>query len=172
MTPSTDNAAVVSANPNERPIQKTVFDLGKFDTVLLGKTFILPPAPKSLDEALVAVGRDEKRLLAVIADGLETEARRLATSEETGWNELDEEKNIVGPYTGVSANEEVGKKINNAVLSMAKTLGYSKDLSKEKRAALKDEAMEFIKSNPRIVESIKAQASASPASATTDQPAV
>lgn len=143
---------------NVKTTQKLVFDLDKFEDVLLKKEYTVPSAPTSLEEALGAVGNDQARLLKVIHDGLMAEANSTAYNDKEGWNATDEEGDIAGPYSGSFASEELGKKIDAAVLNLAKLSGYDKSLSREKKRELKQSAITFIRSNPAILENIKAQA--------------
>lgn len=153
MTPSN------GSTPMTKTTQKTVFDLDLFQDVLLKKEYVEPVAPVSLEAALEAVGNDQSRLLKVIHDGLKAEANSQAYNDKDGWNQTDEEGDIVGPYEGKSASAELGKKIDAAVLTLAKLNGYEKSLSPAKKQELKANAIAFIRSNPAILENIKAQAS-------------
>lgn len=160
MTPEgTINELGVSTQDGDQPkTQRTVFDLDTFSNVLLVKTFNPPAKPTSIEEALAAVGNNNEKLLSVIYDGLLAEARKVAYESNDGWNLTDDEGDPAGVYNGKFASEKLGKLINGAVITMAKLSGYEKSLSPEKKKELKRQAMDFIRSNPAVLENIKNQA--------------
>jgi hypothetical protein len=152
-----------------KKIQRTVFDLQVFDDVKLVKDVPLPKKPEEIQEALDILGSKEK-LLEVIYKGLIAEATDSAWEDIDGFRIVgsigpDKDGNVVytpdadgeptEPYTGKFADEAKGKLINAAILSLAKMQGYEKSLSKEKKAALKEKATEFLRANPAMLQSIQ-----------------
>jgi hypothetical protein len=146
MTPTT--------TPTAR-VQRTVFDLTAFDDVKLVKTINLPAKPASLEEALGAVGNDTEKLLTVIHEGLVAEAKSVASETMEGFQTLNEDGTPGDAYTGKFVDEEKGKLINNAILSIAKINGYEKSLAPEKKRALKDQATAFLRDNPAMLLSLQ-----------------
>lgn len=172
MTPNGTNTAVVTT---------TVFDLTAFDDVKLTKTITLPTQPTTLDEALAAVGNDKAKLLNVIHEGLIAEAKETARVNMTGFHVVSEEGEVDPleyirdipvvdangvpvlnedgtpkmSQTGKYADEAKGKLINNVILSFAKMNGFSKDLSKEKKRELKEQATAFLRNNPAAIAGIQ-----------------
>lgn len=135
-------------------VQRTVFDLTAFDDVKLVKTVTLPNQPATLEEALAAVGNDREKLLAVIHEGLIAEAKSSAYDKMEGFSVVSED-GTEEPYNGRFADEEKGKMINGAILSLARLSGYSKDLPKEQKAALKEKATAFLRDNPAMLASLQ-----------------
>lgn len=141
-------------------ITRTVFDLARFEDVQLSKEIELPAAPADLEAALVAVGNDSAKLLKVIHAGLCAEAKDAAYDQIDGFSEVTEDADgneISVPYTGKFASGEVTKKVNAAVLSIAKMLGFDKGLSKEQKRAKKEEARTFLRSNPAMLANLQNQ---------------
>lgn len=134
--------------------QRTVFDLQKFDDVKLVKEFAVPAKPTSLEEALAAVGNDQSKLLEVIHSGLTAAAANDAYNNIEGFKVVGEDGEPSEPYTGKYADEDMGKKINAAILSLAKLQGYDKSLSPAKKNELKESATNFLRSNPAMLASI------------------
>lgn len=129
------------------PMQKTFFDLATFADVTLKKSFDFTPVA-SVDEALSRLGNDAKRLIEIVNEGLINEQRRTEYQNADGWQAVDEDGDIVGPFTGVPADSKV---VNDMVLKMAKyVFGYSKDMTAEQKRAAREQAIEFIKSNETI----------------------
>ncbi len=149
MTPQT------TETPKGNPVTRTVFDLTAFDDIKLSKPFTPPAAPTTLEEALQAVGNDTSKLLAVIHEGLISEARATAYETMEGFMVVAEDGSATEAYTGKFADEEKGKLINNAILSLAKINGYDKSLPKEKKAALKEKATAFLRDNPAMLASLQ-----------------
>jgi hypothetical protein len=150
MSPTTE-----TTTKKANPVTRTVFDLAKFDSVKLEKPFSDPEKPANLEAALAAVGNDQSKLLDVIHAGLVSHARDAAYNDIAGFYVVDEDDNTTETlYSGQFADETVSKKINGAVLGLAKALGYEKSLPKEKKAALKDQAISFIRSNPAMLAQI------------------
>lgn len=147
MTPNGTNTAVVTT---------TVFDLTAFDDVKLTKTITLPTQPTTLDEALAAVGNDKAKLLNVIHEGLIAEAKENARTNMTGFHVVNDEGEAdPAEYAGKYADEAKGKLINNVILSFAKMNGFSKDLPKEKKRELKEQATAFLRNNPAAIAGIQ-----------------
>lgn len=136
-------------------IQRTVFDLTAFDDVKLVKTVTLPTAPTTLEEALAAVGNDSEKLLKVIHEGLVSETKSAAYESIEGFQTLNEDGTPGDTYAGKFADEEKGKLINNAILSIAKINGYEKSLTPEKKRELKDRATAFLRDNPAMLASLQ-----------------
>lgn len=135
-------------------VTKSVFDLAKFDDVKLTRTVTLPSKPASVQEALAAVGNDTTALLNVIYDGLVERAVETARNEAEGWLTVTEDGEAGEVYTGQPVSEEKGKAISLAVLNIAKAGGYDKSLPAEKKRELKESAMNFMRSNPAMVQFI------------------
>lgn len=153
MTPQTQES------PKTKTTQQTVFDLDTFGSLTLYKDYTLPEKPASVESALASVGNDTNRLLDVIQFGLAEQARLQAASSQLGWSSKNDDEEFVA-YTGTFADEKLGKAIDGAVLNLAKAaFGYRKELSAEAKTASKQKAMEVIKSNPSVLQSIKEQAS-------------
>jgi hypothetical protein len=133
-------------------VTKSVFDLQKFDDVKLTRTVTMPAKPATVEEALAAVGNDKQALLNVIYDGLCERAVESARTQSDGWLTVDEDGEPSEPYTGQPVSEEKGKAISLAVLNIAKAAGYDKSLSKDKKRELKAQAMEFLRSNPLMIQ--------------------
>lgn len=155
MTPNeTTTTAAETAVPVEY-VQKTVFDLLKFDDVMLKKPITLPNRPTTIEEALAAVGNDSAKLLNVIHDGLKADARERAKADMTGFLVVGEDDELGEVYTGKYADEAKGKLINNAILSIAKMQGYDKSLPPEKKRELKEKATTFLRENPAMLATIQ-----------------
>ena len=135
-------------------VQRTVFDLQAFDDVKLIKEVPMPKKPEEIEEALNILGSKEK-LLDVIYKGLVAEARDASWEDIDGFKIVGEDGEAGEVYSGKFADEEKGKLINAAILSLAKMQGYEKSLSKEKKAELKAKATEFLRSNPAMLQSIQ-----------------
>lgn len=138
-----------------KAINRTVFDLAKFEDVKLTKTITLPNKPANIQEALTAVGGDTEKLLNVIYEGLVADASDTARDQIDGFKVIGEDGEPGELYIGKYADEEKSKLIGNAVLSMAKMFGYDKSLPVAKKNELKDRAMAFLKENPAILASIQ-----------------
>lgn len=138
-------------------VQKTVFDLKEFDNVKLVKSVDAPQKPQSLKEASEMLNNDTDKLLNIIYAGLVEDAREKAKDSMDGFKVYDEDKDEKDfePYAGSFADEEKGKLINAAVLSLAKMQGYEKGKSPDEKRALKEKAREFLRSNPAMLASIQ-----------------
>lgn len=151
--------ATTQANPaptvETRKTQVTVFDLQLFDDVKLVRDVQLPTKPSTIEEALNLVGNDKDALLKVIFDGLCEHAVNEARKDLSTFSVVGEDGKPGELYTGTPCSEEKGDAINKAILGIAKAMGYDKSLPKEKKAALKEQAAEFIRSNPAMLASIQ-----------------
>jgi len=134
-----------------RKVTRTVFDLTAFDDVKLEKTVTLPTKPTTLEEALKAAGNDTAKLLDLIHEGLISESVETARADISGFKVVGEDGEATEAYDGKFADEEKGKKINAAILALAKMNGFEKSLPKDKKAALKEKATEFLRSNPAML---------------------
>lgn len=154
-----DEAEVAVTSPKT---QRTFFNLDTFENVLLVKSFDLPVKPATVQEALELVENNEAALLDLIHSGLCANVRSAAYENTVGWYNCDENKEATEPFTGTLASDEVSKLIDLAVISNAKLMsgGEFKSLDPAVKKTLKDDARAFIKSNPKIVDSIKRQAAA------------
>ena len=150
--------------PQEIKVQKTLFDLHKFDDVLLVKigTFEPVSVENATKEALQRVNGDTAQLAAIINDGLKARAMQQLRESADSWHtfKVDAEgeytDEINGPFEGQVADS---KMVNNLVLSLSKTIfGFSKDLTKEQKKQAKANAMEMIKNTPAIREGLSKNA--------------
>lgn len=146
---------MIPTNAVTSKVQRTVFDLLSFDDLKLVKTVTLPGKPTTLEEALAAVGNDSERLLNVIHEGLVAETKAAAYESIEGFCVTNEDGTAGDAYVGKFADEEKGKLINNAILSLAKINGYSKDLGAEKKRELKEKATAFLRDNPAMLASLQ-----------------
>lgn len=151
------NPADVSNGSKTITIQKTLFDLDTMSEVTLQKDVEFTPA-QSTEEALHRVGKDAKRFLAVINEGLEAETARQAKADPSiPWLQENDEGEKAA-WTGTPADT---KAVNGLVLNLAKSVfGYVKDATPETKRAAKDSAMEMVKNTPAIVEGLKKNAAA------------
>jgi len=149
MTPSNDKT------PTTKPVQRTVFDLILFDDVKLTKTVTLPSKPASVENALEACNHDTSAFLEIFYDGLCERALEASKQDISDFKIVAEDGTATEVYTGTPVSEEKGVAINAAILGLAKAMGYSKDLSKEQKRALKEQAVQFMRSNPAMLASIQ-----------------
>lgn len=161
MTPTTDNGSRFGTD-----VTRTVFDLTSFDDVKLKKPFPLPEKPATVAEALALVGNDEAQLLDLIYKGVVSKARDAAYASDQGWVTVEEPSEA---YNGRFADEETGKKIDAAILALAKVNGYSKDLDKAKKEAIKAEVTGFLRANPGMLKGIMGSVPAATAPTTTTE---
>jgi soluble cytochrome b562 len=133
--------------------QKTVFDLQKFDNILLKKKFQVPAKPTDIKQVLnETLHGDMDALLNLIHDGLVKQAQDAAYYSNEGWFLTDEKDEITSePYSGNFASDNKRDMINAAVLTLAKLNGYDKSLSAEEKKAKKEAAMEFLRKNPQML---------------------
>lgn len=137
------------------PLQSGVFDLDTMSDVTLYKDVPFTPV-ETLEEARQRLGNDAKRLLAVINDGLESETRKAAkTDDSIPWYSLNDE-NEKEVFTGTPADS---KAVNGLVLNLAKSVfGYTKTASIEEKRTAKDAALQMIKATDAIREGLKKNA--------------
>jgi len=135
-------------------VQRTVFDLAAFDDVKLIKDVPVPSRPESLESALATVGTKE-RLLEIIHKGMVSDATSAAWDDISGFKIVGDDGEAGEDYSGKFADEEKGKLINAAVLSLAKMNGYDKSLTKEKKGELKEKAKKFLRDNPAMIEGMQ-----------------
>lgn len=130
-------------------IQSTVMDLDSMKEVTLIKVAPEFEEVSSIEEAVVRLGNDSGKLLAVLNRGLIDEYRnQIREDASIAWHTFDEEGEVNGEFTGTIAEP---KAVNALVLTLAKTVfGYSKDLGVEAKRAAKESAMEMIRSNEAI----------------------
>lgn len=151
MTPSTDG------NEKTLPVQRSVFDLDTMTDVTLFKEVIFTPAT-STEDALARVGRDAKKFLAIINEGLESEARRSAVLDSSIPWLMEDDEGEKTPFAGTPADS---KAVNGLVLNLAKSVfGYTKESSKDQKKASKEAAMAMITNTPAIREGLKKNAAA------------
>lgn len=138
-------------------VQKTQFDLAQFDDVTLVKTGEFEPVT-DVQGALARLGGDTAALNAVINAGLKAKAMQALRESADGWHtyKVDAEgettEEVNGPFAGQLADIKV---VNGLVLSLSKSVfGFNKDMSKDQKRAAKEQAKEFIKSNPAIREGL------------------
>lgn len=173
MTPQPETNEVNDQEQNEqlaqagevKRIQKTVFDLTKFQNVTLYKDVTTPNKPGSVNDALKLFNNDTEKVLEVFYRGLIAKTMEDAQKPQDGklvdfhYGQGDyplDTKNPLGPvYDGSYADEDKKALINSAVLSMAKMLGYSQDNSADKNAELKAQAMKVIRDNPVMMKSLQ-----------------
>jgi hypothetical protein len=148
MTPSTNGTNVAKT-------QRSVFDVNKFENILLVKEYAEPPKPASLEEALSAVGNDQTKLLDILYAGLRAAAREAAYNDLSGFRVIDEDGEPGEVYEGKPADPSVEKLVKGAVLTMAKLQagGSWESKTADEKRALKVKAAEFIRSNPAMLAS-------------------
>jgi hypothetical protein len=139
--------------PRDIRVQKQLTDLSTLDDILLVKPGKFMPVATA-SEALQRLGGDEKALAEVLNDGLEARAKQELRSTPGGWHtfKLDSDgeptNEVNGPFEGQVGDSS---KISALVSAIAKSVyGYEKGLSKEAKAAAKEQARAFIKSNESI----------------------
>lgn len=157
MTPSNGTAA-----PAALPVIRTTrggVSLETFDDVKLFKNVPEVSEVTSVAEALERVGNDEKKLFSIIRAGLNAAAVEAARESSDGWLLIDDSgKDTTEVFAGTLVSSEI---LNPLVLTLAKlSHDYdeieSKDpKSAEKKRAAKDAALEDIKQNPKMIESLK-----------------
>lgn len=141
-------------------VTRTIFDLGQFEDVLVGKDVSFT-AITDVQDALSRIGNDSDKLISLINKGMEAEVRDAAYNSAKDWHLFkDETKGAGSELNGMFQGTPASKAGVNALqLTLAKTVfGYSKDLDKEAKAKAKADAYEMIKGNPAIVEGLKKSA--------------
>lgn len=149
--------ATPTTGPATKKVTKSVFDLAAFDDVQLVKTVQLPGRPESVEAALAIAQNDTAKFLDIFHAGLIEQTVESAREDMTGFLIVPEDGDPTEQYTGKYADEDTGKKINAAILTLAKMQSKAdfKSLKKEEKRALKDKATEFLRSNPAMLESIQ-----------------
>lgn len=142
-------------------VQSSVFDLDSMSDVTLVKSIDFTPVTSN-HEALARVNNDATKFLEVINRGLKAVEQAAAKDNDSlSWMVEDEEGKLV-PFSGTPADS---KTVNGMVLNMAKaSFGYFQAKDADGRRASKDAAMAFIKSQPVLIEGMKAQLKAQQAS--------
>lgn len=158
----------MTPTPALKSTSRTVFDLETFDDVKLAKQYAVPAKPSNVQEALAQLGNNEQALLDIIHRGLIAQAGDAAYNTMDGFRVIGD-GNFIKPetwgelYTGKYADEDTGAKIDAAILSLAKLNGYEKSLPKAQKDALKNEAVEFLRSNPKMLANLAGTPAAPPA---------
>jgi hypothetical protein len=134
------------------PLVKTVIDLNTFSDIVLRKEYEFIPVA-SIQEAQAKLGNDTAKLLQVINDGLRAEISRQNRDSAEGWFLDDDGKIGDQVFDGAIAHS---KTVNVFVLNLAKTMfEYNNDAPKAERDAAKKAAVEFIQSQPKMLEGLK-----------------
>lgn len=151
--------------PETIKTQKSGLDLTTFSDVKMFKTVTPPSKVTSINEALAHLGNNHEKLLEIVNSGLrEAEIEKSRASSE-GWVTVDEEGKET-PFEGtlIEKDEDVVS-VNQLVLALAKNVfGYDdadsiSDVDK-KRAAKRDskeQAKEYIRSNEKMLNGLKAR---------------
>lgn len=137
-----------------RKPQKSLFDLDQMATVTLVKPYEFAPVADT-KEALARVENDTAKFLAIVNRGLQSYQDEAVKADSTiPWMVEDEEGNL-SEFTGTPADD---KAVNALVLNMAKaSFGYLQAKNAEEKRGAKDKALEFIKSQPVLIQGMKAQ---------------
>ena len=153
-----------TSKPKEPPVTRTVFNLDTMEEVTLQKQVDFTPV-STMEDAVKMLGGDANKLLEVINTGLRTELRNAAIdNDDIPWMIEVENKDgstSVVPFEGTPADNAV---VNNLRLSLAKSVyDYNKysgktDADAAGRKKAKEDALEFIRTNPTIRERLKANA--------------
>jgi hypothetical protein len=80
---------------------------------------------------------------------------QLANDPKVPW-QVENEDGTFTDFTGTTLSETQSKFLAGMVLNMAKMNGYTKDLAKDKKRALKDAAQDGILAMPGFIENLKA----------------
>ena len=154
MTPSTQEFITTT---------KGGIDLASFEQVDLYKKVAKPTPVTSIQDALTRLGNDQPKLLLVLTEGLQAEAVRHARESEDGWLTYKEDGTEGGEaFTGALAD---GKDVNPLILQFAKLMFGFDDAAaiadtekkREAKRSAKEQAMEYIKTQPRIIEAFKSR---------------
>lgn len=147
-TPNETQSTAAEPKSSAEILTKTVFDLKTFEDVKIGIEFIPSPAFTSLAEALSFYGNDEAKVLrALNEDKAEKERKATLAKPISEFHTFadDEETTLNGPADVQVAND---KMVNDLVLNLAKQhYGFSKDSTRDQKAAAKVKARDFIKAN-------------------------
>lgn len=149
-----------STEANKIRTTQAFVNLEDFENVVLVKeTTFVPPA--SIQDALTQLGNDQSKLLAMVSEGMRSDAiRSLRADDSQPWMDQDDEGNMVA-FTGSVADS---KAVNDLRATLAKTLfGYQpgRNQSDEVKAANKkarEQAMEMIRTTDAIKNGLRAQA--------------
>lgn len=154
--------ATSTAAPSGKEVrkpQKSLFDLDSMSTVTLMKPYEFEPVT-NIKEAQERIGNDTAKLIAIVNRGLQSfQDETVKADPNIPWKVEDEEGNL-SDFTGTPADD---KAVNALVLNMAKaSFGYLAISEKDperaaKKAASKQKALDFIKSQPVLIEGMKAQ---------------
>jgi hypothetical protein len=146
--------AVAASGPEDRKPQKSLFDLDQMATVTLVKPYIFHPVTDA-KMALERVQNDSAKFLDILNRGLRNfQDEQVKADANIAWKQEDEEGNLTD-FSGTPADD---KAVNALVLNMAKaSFGYLKAADAEGRKAAKEAALAFIKSQPVLIEGMKAQ---------------
>jgi hypothetical protein len=141
-------------------VQSSVFDLDSMSDVTLVKQVSFTPVTNN-SEALARVNNDAAKFLEILNRGLRSVEQSAAKdNDELPWLIEDEDGKLV-PFAGTPADS---KTVNGMVLNMAKaSFGYFQAKDADGRRASKEQAMAFIKSQPVLIEGMKAQLKAAQA---------
>lgn len=159
-------ATPANATPESVKTTKSGISLETFEPVKLYKKVPIVPAVGSLEEALARVGNDEKKLLAILTEGLQSEAVRSAREDNSNWLLIDDsEKETSEVFAGALANSE---DVNPVVLMFAKLNHGFDDIQKgpnsaDLKRAAKEAAMADIKDMPKVLEGLRKKAATSKA---------
>ena len=149
-----------STEANKIRTTQAFVNLEDFENVVLVKeTEFIPPT--SVQDALQRLGNDRSKLLAMVSEGMRSEAiRTLRADDSQPWMDQDDEGNMVA-FTGSVADS---KAVNDLRATLAKTLfGYQpgRNQSDDVKAANKkarEQAMEMIRTTDAIKNGLRAQA--------------
>lgn len=145
--------------PEKVKTTKRGIDLATFEDVSLYKEIPSVPPVVSVEDALKRLNHDNKKLLAIIGEGLQAEAVRLARESNDGWMQIDENGKLTTEvYTGQLADSE---DVNPVVLMFAKlNFGFEEATTREAKRESKENAKELIKTMPKIIEGLQKKAAA------------
>lgn len=139
-----------------RPLrtQSNIFDLDSMSDVIIFKTREFTPV-SSAKEANERLGNDASAFLNVLNEGLRAiEQKQLEDDSSIAWSVEDDEGNV-STFSGTPADAKI---VNGMVLNLAKgSFGYLAAKDVEGRRAAKQAAFDFIKSQPVLVDGLKAQ---------------
>lgn len=132
-----------------------------FSSITLGKQATFVP-PDSIESALSALGNDKSKLLAMISDGMRSEAiRQLRENTSAPWCEKNEDGSYTDAFEGKLADSDA---VNDLRMTFARTMfGYvagrgQSDAVKASNKVAKEKAMAFIRENEAIVKGLQANA--------------
>jgi len=148
------------AGVETRKPQKSLFDLDTMSTVTLYKPYDFEPVA-DVKSAQERIGNDTAKLIEIINRGLQSfEDDRIKADSSIPWKIEDEEGNLT-EFSGTPADDKV---VNGLVLNMAKaSFGYLQAKGADAKRAAKQAALDFIKSQPKLIAGMKAQLEAAEA---------